>query len=111
MLMDEGVCRELKAASGYQSLLSKKQAQASELGRCTVDDSVAKEEAAVAAGRKALARLEDAKSKVKAARADLDSQAEDKWAKQAEALVLLKASLDAIHVDIRSKVGAYRCTD
>lgn len=90
---------------------TRKQAEASEFDRRTDDDAAAREQAAVENGRTALERLEEAKAKVKAARAKLDSQCKDKWTRQAEALVQLKATLDAIHADMRSKVGMYRSVD
>lgn len=59
--------------------------------------------------RRALQRLRDSQARFKTAAAELNVHAAESKTRHTEALLHLKASVDAVHEDMRAKVETYRC--
>jgi hypothetical protein len=61
-----------------------------------------------ASSRAALARLKACHAKLDSAKTALEGSAEERWIRQAEAVMGLKASLSAVYADIKDKFALHR---
>lgn len=106
--MCKPLCREEAAARGYSVRQAKGEKRAAAIEYQHGQEAAGRISSNQASSKAALARLKACHTKLQSAKTALEGSAEDRWNRQAEAVMGLKASLSAVYADMKGKVALYR---